>query len=706
MRKCKKLLVCLLVMAMCLPFDLNYRMNGTTKAKTLSSGDWEYEKVVGKTVKITHYTGNATKVIIPDVIDGMPVTAIGNGAYTIFGNCRDSLTSVVIPNSITTIGWLVFNGCSSLTDITIPDSVTSIGREAFAGTPWLENRQKENPLVICNDILIDGQTCTGNVKIPNNVSSIAYGAFLGCNGMTAVTIPDSVTSIDQAAFAGCEGITSVTIPDSVTSMSYEVFSGCKNLTSVALPASITEINSWAFCWCSSLTDIVIPDSVTSIESNAFSYCSSLTNITIPKSVIDIGSDAFENTPWLDNKRSENPLVIENSLLLEGTSCTGNITIPEGVTYICRGAFYSSGITGVVIPEGVTSIGASAFSSCKNLTNITIPTSVTDIGMNAFYSTPWLAEQQEKNPLVICSDIVINGEYCTGDIVIPNNVVNIVPGAFDASSDECINISLPKNMQTVGEGTFYSCNRLENITISKNVTSIETYAFGLCSGLTNFTIPDGVINIGNYAFLDCENLTSIIIPDSVTSISDTAFVGCDNLTIIASEGSYAIKYAEAQRIDYMYSNGTTPTPNINSTDETIPPADMTPPSSTTAPPISTETQPPQATESATIDSQTTVSVPKVAKVKSVKVKSGKRKLTLTWKKNSDISGYQIQISENKKFKQYTQITKKNSVKKCIISKLKKKKTYYIRIRAYKTYKNANGIRKKAEGKWAVVKKKTK
>ena len=172
---------------------------------------------------------------------------------TAFSNCS-SLTSVTIPNSVTSIKHDTFKGCSSLTSVTIPNSVTSIGEEAFS-----------------------------------------Y-----CSGLTSVTIPNSVTYIGSYAFSYCSGLTSVTIPNSVTSIGSGAFVACRSLTSIKIPNSVTNIDEYTFQGCSSLTSVTIPNSVTSIGGHAFFYCSGLTSVTIPNSVTEIGSEAFAKCPNLEN----------------------------------------------------------------------------------------------------------------------------------------------------------------------------------------------------------------------------------------------------------------------------------------------------------------------------------------------------------------------------------------------------------------------
>ncbi len=187
-----------------------------------------------------------TSVTIPD-----GVTYIG---WATFFRCT-SLTSITIPDGVTSISLQAFTGCTSLTSVTIPDSVTEIGGMAFNETPWLTTKKQENPLVVVNNILLNGQTTSGSITIPDNVTFICEDAFSGCTSLTSVTIPDSVTYIGSYAFSGCTSLTSVTIPDNVTSINSYTFSGCTGLSSITIGNRVTSIASGAFYECTNLTSI-------------------------------------------------------------------------------------------------------------------------------------------------------------------------------------------------------------------------------------------------------------------------------------------------------------------------------------------------------------------------------------------------------------------------------------------------------------------
>ena len=303
--------------------------------------------------------------------------------------------SVVIPEkvtyesveySVTSIGDYAFQ-MSSITSITIPNSVTSIGKQAF--------------------YLCEGLT---SVSIPNSVTSISQKAFEACSGLTSVNIPNSLKWIEKGTFAGCKNLTSITIPNSVTYIGKEAFKSCSGLTSLTIPNSVTSIDSQAFEGCSGLTSIVVEEGNSEYDSrdncNAIIETSTnqlilgCQNTKIPNSVTSIGERAFY-----------------------GCSGLTSIAIPSSVTTIEWYAFYRcSKLTSVTIPNSVTSIGYDAFESCFNLTSVTIPNSVTSIKSFAFFGNRNLSVVVSliENPFSIS---YVFGDY-SGDYF--NNATLYVP----------------------------------------------------------------------------------------------------------------------------------------------------------------------------------------------------------------------------------------------------------------------------------------
>ena len=406
-----------------------------------------------------------TSITIPN-----SVTSIGSSA---FSGCT-GLTSITIPNSVTSIGSSAFKGCTSLSSITIPNSVTYIGSDAFyrclnlkkviipdiAG--WCENSiNYESNLFnsAYTHFYSDENTRITNLVIPEGTTFIGDNAFNGWSDLISVTIPNSVTSIGSSAFAYCIGLTSVSIGSSVTTIGDEAFSGCTGLTSITIPNSVTTIGDRAFSGCIGLTSITIPNSVTSIGSSAFYDCSGLTKVTIGNSVTSIGSFAFEGC---------------------------------------------SGLTSVTIGNSVTSIGSSAFSGCSVLTKVIIP------DIEGWCEHSITVDGSSSNPLEIAGHI------------------------YSDENTEITNLVIPDGTTSIGDNVFKGCSGLVSVTIPNSVTSIGSEAFRGCS-LYSLTIGAGVLQIGGYAFADSGPtktiwLTNTNAAGSVNYVANEQYRSLSNKTV--------------------------------------------------------------------------------------------------------------------------------------------------------------------------------
>ena len=177
-------------------------------------------------------------------------------------------------------------------------------------------------------------------------------------------------------------IKSVTIENGITSIGW-VFGNAVNLKSIDIPDSVTRIDYNAFENCSNLTNVKIPNSVTYIGAYAFELCTSLSDVSLSTSLSDVGTYAFMGTPWLSNKQKENSLVIENGILIDGTTCSGNVIIPDSVKKISDGCFANSKIVSAEISNNISEIGDYTFYKCENMTSVKIPNTITRIYYGAF-----------------------------------------------------------------------------------------------------------------------------------------------------------------------------------------------------------------------------------------------------------------------------------------------------------------------------------
>ena len=444
------------------------------------------------------------------------------------------------------IGADAFNNNTALTSVEIPNSVTSIGEGAFYNTAWYKNQSAG--LLNLDGWLLGYKEVkpTGVLNLKKGERGIAVSAFKDCTELTGVVLGNSVTSIGNSAFYGCTGLTNVTIPNSVTSIGGSTFRDCTGLTSVTIPNSVTTIGENAFFNCTGLKEVHISDlaawckiDFANYESNPLSYAHNLylngekvTNLVIPDGITEIKKYAFD-----------------------GCSGLTGITIPNSVTSIGKYAFDGcTGLTGIVIPNSVTSIGYNAFRGCDGLTSIVIPNSVTSIGSDAFAGCTRLKIVYNNSLLDIIKGSKTHGcialNACA--VITDNNHANydfVGDWIFTTVDDvktlvayvgSGSTIKLPEEYNgdnyVIGNRAFYYCTGLTSVTIGNSVTSIGNYAFYDCSGLTSITIPNSVTSIGYEAFYGCRGLTGITIPNSVTSIESGAFSGCTGLTSITIPNS--------------------------------------------------------------------------------------------------------------------------------------------------------------------------
>lgn len=521
------------------------------------------------------------------------LTAIGSFA---FRGCTNLQSVVFAENSqLTVIGEYAFNVCG-FKSMEIPDSVISIGYRAFYGCSYLESitvpfvgeRRDGTGNTAFAYIFGDNLNVPSNliVKISDGITSIGASAFSYCSAIAAIDIPNSVTTIDQYAFRECRSLTSIEIPSNVTSIEMYAFDGCNSLQKVAFEknSQLTTIGEYAFNGCG-FKSVEIPDSVISIGYCAFNGCTSLESITVP--FVGKRRDGTGNTSfnWIFGYNQDVPsnLIVKISegitsivaSAFSGCDTIAAIDMPNSVTTIGKYAFSGcSGLTDIEISKNVTTIGDFAFYECAGLVDIEIPDSVISLGTGVFtncsclqsLTIPFIGSSREDEytyrfkrlfrsysssveyivpstlkKVIISEGITSIGKYAFSDceqleyISIPDSVTNIGAYSFNRCSG-LTSVRLSKNIVAIGGSAFNGCINLDSIEIPYGVTTIGFWAFCNCSKLQSINIPSSVTTIGSMAFYGCSGLTEVEIPSSVTSISGDAFGGCELENITVSEGN--------------------------------------------------------------------------------------------------------------------------------------------------------------------------
>jgi hypothetical protein len=311
---------------------LAYLLTSTT-GRTQSVQEFRHVTNANQTITLFSLVNwlNVTEVNIPDTIAGLPVTAIGAGAFqalpiqhvripgsvthigrAAFARCERLLTAKIsrgvthiddyafascsslvaapIPDSVTHLGEEAFSGCHSLTHINLPGGVAHLGTGAFAGCSSAKEITVD-PLNAffrnVDGVLFDRNHTTllqcmagrvGTYQIPDTISHIQAMAFTGCARLTHIAIPEGITRIEDYAFSQCEGLNTLKIPESVTHIGQNAFSGCRNLPAIRIPSGVTTIGYNAFAYLPQLASITIPRSVTFLATDVFEACRNLTTV--------------------------------------------------------------------------------------------------------------------------------------------------------------------------------------------------------------------------------------------------------------------------------------------------------------------------------------------------------------------------------------------------------------------------------------------
>ena len=517
-----------------------------------------------------------------------PVSRIGKESFAGYAapQGNNGLTSIKLPNSVKSLGYLCFGYCAELEEVSLPAGITEMEEYVFFYCKSLKSI--EVPAGIKRIELGTFRECTSlsSVILPDGLVTIGVQAFQSCTSLTSLEIPETVTEIGAKAFSTCQVLTGITIPRGVTLIDNNAFQGCRALTEISIDGA-TVIDTSAFSSCRGLTSVLLSEKVVSVGERAFSSCSGLTEITSLALVPPPGGESmFNNTndcpiyvpagsveaykaaeywsEYADRIQALEPEPQPDNEIWY-TSTDGQVVTSKtqaalfGATLVSNE--YADGKGVITFDGAVTQIGDNAFRDCRNLASIQLPMSVTRLGQWAF---------------MLCNNLV--------DIQIPASVTLIDECAIQGC-ESLVNIQIPESVSQIGNNAFNACTSLESIAIPASVIQIGTEAFGQvwsctsivvdpdnpvydsrndcnaiietasntliagckttvipasveilgkrsffgCRGLVNLTIPSSVTQIGDYAFSECTDLVSATIPSSVTQIGYCAFRRCYALT---------------------------------------------------------------------------------------------------------------------------------------------------------------------------------
>ncbi|MGN1297225.1 MAG: leucine-rich repeat protein [Clostridia bacterium] len=518
---------------------------------------------------LKYESGNINgELIIPSELEGQAVTNLDYyGSFIEDTALRNSITKVIIPDSITSIGSNNFSGWTSLTEVIIPESVTTIERNAFSNTPFYNNM--EDGVIYLGKVLYTYKGDMPNdfeLVIPEGIVGISPYAFYERSMPKSIKLPGTLKTIGSYAFYNT-GIENIVIGDidtkynhllilnsscfnrenmisfvsyvpvgvessiggtnlksaeflgGISGIGSNCFSGCTNLSNIVfgeLPDDIdtSEDNYWvggigelAFYNCSSLTSITLPKNIDTLGAGAFSMCSNLQEFIVNGTLTSVAKDAFKGTKLVSSELFSNDDTITSAI------------VPEGVSVLEEFSFYNSkNLKNIHLPSTLSSISSKAFYGCNSLENVTIA----EDNQN-FSVEDGIIYSKDKTVLIRC----LPGK--DNSVKIPNTVTTIQPFAFKACSKLKGEIIIPGNVTTISNCAFQGCTSEVKLVISEGVTTIGYSAFANSKFTGDLIIPNSVTSLGRKAFFNCYNLNgNLRISNNISYIHEYTFYNCYNL----------------------------------------------------------------------------------------------------------------------------------------------------------------------------------
>lgn len=437
------------------------------------------------------------------------------GVLTEVNGISETNNVVIIPNQVNNI------------------EVKEIKKELFLNNIYIEKLVIPETVTTLGYRMCYGCTNLKEVNLPDNISVIPDYAFEKCTLLEKINIPQSLVQIRNDAFAE-SGIKEFIAPDSFKEIWGYAFKDCKNLEKVDLNKT-TSIGDMSFENCTKLSSIVLPNTLVELGTYVFSGCTLLNNIKMPSNPIEITNTfIYRSGYYNDAKNWENGILyVDNYLITTNNDLLNqqSINVKEGTIVIAINAFTNNGknLKSIVLPEGLKIIGSSAFSSLYSLSQINIPSSVISIGNNAFGSTDLYENQSnwENGGFYIDNWLLAVDNVKMTEFTVKEGTVGVSDGKSDTSlfptkATSISSLTLPSTLKYIGNRSFARL-KITSLKLPETLETMKEGAFMTCAFLESVNLEDciNLKSIGNQAFSNCA-IKEITIPSNVLVMGELIF----------------------------------------------------------------------------------------------------------------------------------------------------------------------------------------
>ncbi len=447
--------------------------------------------------------------------EGIVFSVDGNGVLTGVSGLTESGMTVEIPseiNGITVaeIGNEVFADNTNIGRLVIPDSVTRLGYRMCSGC-----------------------TALREVRLPAGLTVIPDEAFDGCSSLQTVNFPGTLKEIRSDAFCGT-ALTEFVAPDSLTDIWGYAFKDCADLAKVDLK-NVRDLGSGAFQNCTALQSVRLADKMTGLSDHIFDGCASLAEIDMPDNPIAVSFTMLDGTAYYNDPSNwENGVLYADGYLIKADKNFASLTeyaVKEGTVVIADNAFslvgYSAKLKKMTLPDGLYRIGRSAFSKLSSLTDINIPDSVRSIGYAAFEVTGFDTESNYTDGGLYIGDWLVAVEnVAMTSFTVREGTIGVADGKdtslFPTRAQKASQLSLPSSLRYIGARSFARL-KISDLKLPSGLMTLGEGAFKICSYLKTVNLGDcrQLQSIGSEAFSDAA-LSEITIPENVVSVGELAF----------------------------------------------------------------------------------------------------------------------------------------------------------------------------------------